>query len=96
MTPDPSDHDGVAIRCYQGYRYTVVTIINGAQPQTQKAKLWWQRMNAADAKWQYFRRYVAATGAEAAKRVEADFLQRVEGREERCAQAQDQSPVDRV
>lgn len=95
MTAEASSIGGAAIRFYRGYRYTVVTIINGVQPRTEEAELWWQRMNDADGKWQYFRRHVAATGAEAARRVEGDFLQWVEGQEEGCALAQDQSPIDR-
>jgi hypothetical protein len=69
MTPDQSRPDGAALRCYQGYRYTVVTIGNGAQPHTEEAELWWQRLSDTDGKWRYFRRHVAATGAEAARQV---------------------------
>src|SRR4029453_19265662 len=58
MAPDPSRLDGAEIRFYQGYRYTVVTIVNGAQPHTEEAELWWQCLNETDAKWRYFRRHV--------------------------------------
>jgi hypothetical protein len=73
MAPDPSRLDGAEIRFYQGYRYTVVTIVNGAQPHTEEAELWWQCLNETDAKWRYFRRHVATTGADAARWVESDF-----------------------
>jgi hypothetical protein len=81
MTPDPNP-GGAALRVYQSYRYTIVTIVNGAQPHTAEAKLWWQRVNDAQRKWQYARRHVAATGVEAARKVEADFKEWVAGRHE--------------
>ena len=82
MTPDTSPTGGAALRVYQGYRYTIVTFINGTgKPPTAQAELWWQRVAAPPlAKWTYFRRQVAATGAEAARNVEAAFTQWVDGR----------------
>jgi hypothetical protein len=41
MSPDPSRSGGAALCVYQGYRYTIVTIINGAQPHTPEAELWY-------------------------------------------------------
>jgi hypothetical protein len=72
---------------YQNYRYTIITIVNGAQPHTEEAELWWQRLSDPDAKWRYFRRHVAATATEAARRVETDFLEWVKGQEEACSAA---------
>jgi len=72
--PDAS----AATHTYQGYRYTIVT-----QPGTAEAEqLWWDRPGGQDARWRYFRRHVAPTGAEAARRVEADFREWVEGQME--------------
>ena len=72
-----------AIRTYQDYRYTIITIINGAKPHTEEAKLWWQaETEPSFGRWTYFRRHVATTGAEAAKRVESDFKEWVEGQSE--------------
>jgi hypothetical protein len=34
---------GAAVRFYRAYRYTIVTIVNGAQPHTVEAELWWDR-----------------------------------------------------
>jgi hypothetical protein len=82
MTPDPPAPGGAALRVYEGYRYTIVTIINGAQPHTEEAELWWQRLSDSDGKWHYFRRHVAASGAEAARGVEVDFKEWIEGQEE--------------
>lgn len=42
MTPEPPRTDRAALRVYQGYRYTIVSIANGAQPHTEEAELWWQ------------------------------------------------------
>jgi hypothetical protein len=81
MTPDPSHPGGAALSLYQGYRYTIVTIIIGAQPHTEEAELWRQRETDTPLpRWTYFRPYVAATGAEAARRVAADFTLWVDGR----------------
>ena len=41
MTPEPPRTGSAALRVYQNYRYTVVAIINGAQPHTQEAELWY-------------------------------------------------------
>ena len=72
-----------AIRTYQGYRYTIVTIANGAKSHTAEAELWWQKASeGTTAKWHYFRRHVAATGTEAAKRVESEFREWVDGQRE--------------
>jgi hypothetical protein len=57
----------------------VVTIVNGAEPHTEEAELWWHRLSETDGKWHYFRCHVAASGAEAARQVEADLKQWVEG-----------------
>jgi hypothetical protein len=38
MKPD-NRTDGAAIRLYSGHRYTIVTIVNGAQPHTVEAGL---------------------------------------------------------
>src|SRR4029453_12400914 len=78
MTPEPPRTGGAALRVYQNYRYTVVTIINGAQPHTQ----WWQRVNDPDRKWHHFRRHVAPTAVEAQRRVRGDFKEWIEGHRE--------------
>jgi hypothetical protein len=45
-----------------------------------EAELWWQRETEKPVgRWTYFRRHVATTGVEAARRVEADFREWVEG-----------------
>jgi hypothetical protein len=84
MDPDPdrTQASTATFRFHLGYRYTVVTIANGAQPGTAEAELWWDRPGEQDPRWRYFRRHVAATGAEAARRVEADFREWVEGQME--------------
>jgi hypothetical protein len=84
MTPESSRPGGAALRVYEGYRYTIVTFLNGAgKPPTAQAELWWQRETDTPlARWTYFRRHVAPTGAEAARQVESDFMQWVEGRRE--------------
>jgi hypothetical protein len=83
MKPHNRTDRATAIRLYCGYRYTIVTIINGAQPRTEKAELWWQRETEQSVgRWTYFRRHVATTGAEAARRVESDFKEWVEGQME--------------
>jgi hypothetical protein len=64
---------------YRGYLYTVVTIANRAPPHTEEAELWWGGANDADGKGQYFRRHVAASGASAARQVETDFREWVDG-----------------
>jgi hypothetical protein len=72
-----------AIRFYEGYRYTIAIITNTEKRQTAEAELWWQRKSeTTTSRWYYFRRQLAASGAEAAKRVEADFLEWVEGQRE--------------
>jgi len=67
---------------YQGYRYTIVTFINGAdKPPSAQAELWWQRESDTPlARWTYFRRHGAATGAEAARQLEAGFQEWADGR----------------
>jgi hypothetical protein len=72
-----------ATRAHQGYHYTVVTIANGARPHTAEAELWYQQETGKPVgRWTYFRRHVATTGVEAARRVEADFREWVEGQRE--------------
>lgn len=56
---------GAEMHEYRGYRFTVVTIANGAQPHTEEAELWWQRLTEKDGKWRYFRRHIAGGAAEA-------------------------------
>jgi len=68
----------VAIKEYSGYRYTITIIANGALMGTAEAELWWQRQDKG-AKRRYFGRRVAAIGADAARRVEADFRDWVDG-----------------
>jgi hypothetical protein len=80
MTPDQSRPDGAALRYYQGYRYTVVTIANGAQPHTVEAELRWDRPSEKEGgRWRYFRRQASETAEDAVRRVEADFKEWVEG-----------------
>jgi hypothetical protein len=64
MTPDPSRLSEATIRVYQGYRYTIITFINGAgKPPSAQAELWGQRESDTPlARWTYFRRPAAATG----------------------------------
>ena len=82
MRPD-NRADRAAIRLHPGYRYTIVTIINGAKSHGEEAELWWQRETEPSVgRWAYFRRHVATTGAEGAKRVESDFKEWVEGQRE--------------
>ena len=73
---------GAAFRSYGAYRYTIVTIANGAQPHTAEAELWWHRPSEEGGKWRYFRR------AEAARRVEADFKEWIEGQLEAAAESE--------
>ena len=54
---------------------------NGVQPY-EETELWWQRLNEQNGKRTYFRRRVAATAAEAARHVEADFREWGEGQRE--------------
>ena len=42
MKPD-NRTDRAVIRLHRGYRYTLVTIINGAKSHGEEAELWWQR-----------------------------------------------------
>lgn len=43
MTPKAVQPSGAALRLYQGYRYIIVTFINGTgKPPTAQAELWWQ------------------------------------------------------
>jgi hypothetical protein len=72
---------GAALREYRGYRYTIVTIANGAQPHTSEAELWYAALDGETVgRWYYFRRYVSAQAGQAARRVEADFTQWLDGR----------------
>jgi hypothetical protein len=78
--PETGPNWSAAIRVYQGYRYTVAIIANGAEPHTAEAELWWQRASEpTTTNWTYFRRQVAATGAEAARKVENEFREWVDG-----------------
>jgi hypothetical protein len=62
MTPDTPISGGAALRVYNGYRYTIITFINGGgKPPTAQAELWWQRESDTPlARWTYFRRQTAA------------------------------------
>ena len=53
--PTTNSNREAAIRTYQGYRYTVVTIANSAVPETIEAELWY----LDGEKWRYFRRCTA-------------------------------------
>jgi hypothetical protein len=62
-TPSHLTFAAVALRTFQAYLYTVVTIANGAQPRTVEAELWWNRPADKDGgRWYYFHRYVDKTG----------------------------------
>jgi hypothetical protein len=72
-----------ALRVYHGYRYTITIITNTPKRQTAEAELWWQKASEpTTAKWSYFRREVAANGAEAARKLEAHFFEWIEGQRE--------------
>jgi hypothetical protein len=70
------------IRLYRTYRYTVVTIANGAKPHTTEAELWYAALDESEkvGRWYYFRRYVSSQPGDAERRVEADFTQWIDGR----------------
>lgn len=74
--PTMNSNREAAIRTYQSYRYTVVTIANGAVPETIEAELWY----LDGEKWPYFRRCTADTAVEAVRRVEGDFKEGADGR----------------
>jgi hypothetical protein len=80
VQPDNDRPDGVALRTFQAYLYTVVIIANGAKPYSVEAELWWNRPAENDGgKWYYFRRYVENTAEDAVRRVEGDFKVWAEG-----------------
>ena len=81
-TPDRSRSGGAALRVYQGYRYTVITMATGAKPHSTEAELWYAPMEAGGkvGRWTYFRRYASAQPGDAERRVEADFMQWIDGR----------------
>jgi hypothetical protein len=81
-TCDQYRTDGAAIRFYQGYRYTIVTIANGAKPHPIEAELWYALVDESGkvGRWTYFRRYGSAHPGDAERRVETDFTQWVDGR----------------
>ena len=80
MQPDNDRPDGVALRTFQAYLYTVVIIANGAKPYSVEAESWWNRPAENDGgKWYYFRRYVDKTAEDAVRRVEGDFKMWAEG-----------------
>jgi len=66
MTPDPSPPGGAALRLYQGYRYTIVTIANGATPHPIEAEPWYAAINEDGTlgRWTYFRRYASERAGE--------------------------------
>src|SRR4030095_8546613 len=73
-TPSHLTFAAVALRTFQAYLYTVVTIATDAQPHTVEAELWWNRPADKDgSRWHYFRRYVDKTAEDAVRRVERDF-----------------------
>ena len=82
MEPVTDRPDGVALRTFQAYLYTVVIIANGTQRRTVEAELWWNRPADTDGdRWYYFRRYVAKTAEDAVRRVERDFKRWAEGQQ---------------
>jgi hypothetical protein len=80
--PDQSRTGAAALRIYQGYRYTIVIIANGAKPHPYEAELWYAAVaeDGTVGRWYYFRRYASAQPADAERRVETDFRQWVDGR----------------
>jgi len=81
MKPD-NRTDRAAIRLYRGYRYTIVTIANGAKPHPIEAELWCAALaeDGTVGRSYYFRRYASAQPGDAERRIEADFTQWVDGR----------------
>jgi hypothetical protein len=81
MKPDNSREDGIALRTFGGYLYTVVTFANRVPPYSVEAELWWNRPADKDGgRWYYFRRYVDKTAEDALRRVEHDFKVWAEGK----------------
>ena len=78
--PDPLQPIA-AMRLHEGYRYTIVTIVNGAEPHTVEAGLWFEAAES-EARWKYFRRCSAKTSEEACRRVEAEFKAWIDGQME--------------
>ena len=62
MRPDSLPPGGAALRDYQGFRYTVVTMATGGKPNPVEAELWYALLDASGkvGRWTYFRRYVSA------------------------------------
>jgi len=79
-TPSHLTFAAVALRTFQAYLYTVVTVATDAQPHAVEAELWWNRPADVDGgRWHYFRRYVDKTAEDAVRRVERDFRVWAEG-----------------
>jgi hypothetical protein len=73
---------GAAFLEYEGYRFTIVTVLNGLHGS--EAELWYlpPAADAADSKeprWTYYGRRTATGQAEARDQVERDFRAWVEG-----------------
>lgn len=74
MNHEKDRPDGVALRTYQAYLYSIVVIANCGQPYSAEAELWWNRpAEKGGGRWHYFRRYVDATADDAVRRAERDF-----------------------
>ena len=84
LTGMTAPQPGAAMREYRGYRYTIVTIANGAKPAPTAAELWYAALDESGkiGRWYYFRRYASAHPDDAERRVEADFTEWVDERPE--------------
>jgi hypothetical protein len=76
-----------ALREHAGYVYSIATIVNTVERGTVEAELWYvlpgeRQVDAGLRRRRYFRRSVDKTGAEASRRVEREFKEWVEGRQE--------------
>ncbi len=85
MAPDArTEAAAAALLMYEGYRYTIVTVANGAVPKQAEAELWYYPpgvKTSAD-RWKFFGRRTAADAATAQESVVGAFKAWVEGRQE--------------